>query len=133
MDWLEGEGTLTANDIRREVALDSAANKDLELTGLEPTIAMLALKAVTGIASGFAGRAFYDSWKKARTRKQLDELRARLRFDLDVPGVDQVSEATIRQDLVDSLVDQGLTVRQADKIVDKALRRIRARLQTKPT
>src|SRR5690348_15329418 len=110
-DWLDAEGMLLADDIRQEVALDSAANKDLELTGLEPIIAMLALKAVIGIASGFAGRAFYDSWKKARTRKQLDALRTRLRFDIDVPGVDPVNEATIRHDLVDSLVDQGLTVR----------------------
>lgn len=134
-DWLDAETTLTAEYIRQEVALDSAADesdadKSLKLTGLEPIIIMLAVKAVTGIASGFAGRGSYDLWKKARTKKQLDELRASLRFDVVAAGVEPVDEATIRHDLIDSFVDEGLTAGQARKVVDGALQRIRTRVQT---
>lgn len=129
-DWLEEEGMLTAEDIRREVAIDPDDDRALELTGLEPLLLALGLKAVVGIVAGFAGRASYDSWKKARTRKQLDELRAALRVKLDATDIEAVDEATIRHDLIDTLVDQGLTARQASKVVDGTLRRVRARLRT---
>ena len=131
-DWLEEEDKITAGDIRREVAVDPEGDKALGLTGLEPLIIALAVKAVTGIASGLAGRASYDMWKKARTRKEMDELRASLRIQLDAAGSDPVDEATIRHDLVETLVAQGLTPRQARKVVDGTLQRVITRLQEKP-
>jgi hypothetical protein len=113
-------------DIKLELS-PSSEDSSLRLTGLEPILAMLALKAVVGVASGFAGRAAFDKWKQLRTRKKLRELG--LTLDLgstgDAPAID---EPTLRYELMTELTDQGVTVKQAERIVDRAMDRVRARV-----
>jgi hypothetical protein len=115
-----------AGDIRLEL-VPSSEDFSLRLTGLEPIFAMLALKAVVGVASAFAGRAAFDKWKQLRTRKKLRELG--LSLDLGAAGdAAAVDEATLRYELVSELTDQGVTVKQAERIVDRAMERVRARI-----
>ena len=116
-------------EMTAEVRVELGSDPDgsgLQLTGLEGVLVMLALKALVGAGSGFAGRAAYDKWKAARTRRRLRELGLAL-DDASEHDESVVDESTVRFDIVSQLVEEGVPIDQAGRIADHALDRMRAR------
>jgi hypothetical protein len=127
-DWISEEIDLVADDLAAQIGLDANGN-ELNLTGLEPIIIGWATKFVIGFAAKFAGQAAYDKWKAAKKKREYAALREQLGLD-ETPKDASASllDPELRHDLVESLVEEGLTVPQATKIVERAMTRIRDRL-----
>ena len=102
-------------------------DSDLQLTGLEGIVLALALKTAVGVLSGFLGRAAFERWRAARTRKQLRDVAVMLDLS-DAPTVPRVDQREIEHELMTQLMDQGLTAPQAQRIVAKAMEATRARI-----
>jgi hypothetical protein len=109
---------------------DEEERDALQLTGLEPIVAAIALKVVTGVVSGFLGRLVYDRWKAARNKKQLEELASQLSRAIGDGITEQaVDERVMRDDIVNALTLEGLTEEQAAEVCKKVLVRVRVHLQ----
>ena len=95
---------------------------------LELPIAMMALHAVSGVASGFAGRLWYDKWRDRATRKKLNELVSQIPLISDL--TDKVDEQVIRRDVVEALMIEGLTSDQAENLTERIMARVKSRTAT---
>ncbi len=127
--WVQDDVDQTAILVRATLGYsDRSEDGELRITGLEPLIVALALKAVVGVVSGFAGRAFFDKWRGAKTRKDLDQLVDSLAHPPAAGSESAVDEATIRDGLVDALTLEGLTDEQARAVCDGVVERVRSRM-----
>jgi hypothetical protein len=99
------------------------SKESLYVTGIDPTIAAMALKVVLGIAASFLGRLFYDRWKAARTRGHLDSLAKEIsgRLEGELPKGEAVDSDKLRADVLGLLTLEGLSEEQARAVFDQAL------------
>lgn len=126
LSWLSEDVEHTARSIHVALGGEVPAGKgaELRLTGLEPLVIAVALKAVVGVASGFAGRLLYDKWKAARTRKEIDEIAGGLSLKIAADLVPSVDEHIVREDVIDALTLEGLTPSQAKTVCDEVFERV---------
>ncbi|OXM60474.1 hypothetical protein [Amycolatopsis vastitatis] len=126
--WFATQIDMTALDLR--VAMAQVENDEaLKLTGLEPVILAIAYKAVVGVVSGFTGRLMYDKWKSARSRKNLDEIAARLsRTVIGALQSDTMDDDVIKTDVINALTLEGLSLEQAHIVCDRTFTRVKDQL-----
>ena len=76
--WITEEQSAAESEIlaliEHEPGLLERREESLAVASLEQMVAMIALQGVTGVASGFAGKLFYDKWRGSTTRRKLKVL-----------------------------------------------------------
>ena len=111
--------------LQKGSALLEPRQESVVMAGLESIVAMMALKAVTGVASGFTGKLLYGKWRDCTTRRKLNDLANQIPL---VPIMaDKVSEEVIRRDVVEVLMLEGLSLAQAEHLTERILARIKSR------
>jgi hypothetical protein len=111
-----------------EPGLLERREESLVAASLEQMVGMIALQGVTGVASGFAGKLFYDKWRGSTTRRTLKSLAAQIPPTTDLDK--KVNEEVIRRDVIEVLMLEGLSSAQAIYITERIVARVRSRSAT---
>lgn len=127
--WIRDEQEAAESELRALLKENPAPlewqQESLAITGLESLQAMIALHAVTGVASGFAGKFFYDKWRECTTRRKLNQLAAQI--PLVSNSAKKVDEEVIRHDVVEVLMLEGLSSPQAEYLTERIVARVKSR------
>ncbi len=130
--WITEEQSAAESEIlaliEHEPGLLERREESLAVASLEQMVAMIALQGVTGVASGFAGKLFYDKWRGSTTRSKLKSLAAEIPTKSDLRS--KVNEEVIRRDVVEVLMLEGLSSAQAMYITDGIVARVKSRSAT---
>jgi hypothetical protein len=99
--------------------------ESMAVAGLESIVAMIMLQAVTGVASGFAGKLLYRRWRESTTRRKLNDLASQI--PLVSRPAESVDEDVIRRDVVEVLMLEGLNLTQAEYLTERIVARVKSR------
>jgi hypothetical protein len=127
--WMVEEQSAVESELlallEKEPGLFERREESLVAASLEQVVSMMALQGVTGVASGFAGKLFYDKWRGSTTRRTLKNLAAQIPPMANLGK--EVNEEVIRRDVVEVLMMEGLSSAQAMYITDGIVARVKSR------
>jgi hypothetical protein len=98
----------------------------LKLTGLEIFV-FLGAKVAIPVIAGFIDKALYDKYVVIRTRKLAQEARDELLRTYQ-PSGDPVDQAKVENEVIESLVEEGIPLEHAKLVVSNAINRIKDQL-----
>jgi hypothetical protein len=124
--WLTADTKLAAQEIQAALGLETSNDQDekLRITGLEPLILGIALKAVIGAATSLSSKILYDKWKSAHSRDDLDKIIKELSRGTKGGARQPADAKAAREDVISSLTLEGLTRGQAEKVCDAIFKRM---------
>jgi hypothetical protein len=101
---------------------DSGEDQSLQLTGAE-VMAFVGAQVVIPILVGFIDKALFEKYGRIRTRKLAQEAREELLKTYQLGG-DPVDQTQIENEVIESLVEEGIPLEHAKLIVSNAIGRI---------
>lgn len=124
--WLTADTELTAQEIQAALGLEASNQQEekLRITGLEPIILGIALKAVIGAAASLSSKILYDKWTSAHSRDDLDKIIKELSRATAGSAGQPADAKAAREGVINSLTLEGLTRGQAEKVCDAIFKRM---------
>jgi hypothetical protein len=127
--WITDERKIAESELLKILEKEPAALErrleSLAVASLESIVSMIALQAVTGVASGFAGKLFYGKWMESTTRRKLNNLAEQIPLVSNLS--EKISEDIIRRDVVEVLMLEGLSSAQAEYLTERIMARVKSR------